>query len=165
MPVSQELFTRAFETIHQAAAELNLDCHPTYFETVTAMAFWIFREMGVETAVVEVGLGGRLDATNVVQPALTVITPVDLDHQAWLGDTIEQIAAEKAGILKPGVPAIVATQHPAALAVIERRAADLHVPITHRHSAAIDDVTLLDRGLSLKLDGVAIHSKIGRAHV
>src|SRR5262249_24184864 len=74
-PVTAEQFRRAFEIVHQAAGSLDLDCHPTYFETVTAMAFWLFREHRVETAVVEVGLGGRLDATNIVEPVLTVITP------------------------------------------------------------------------------------------
>ena len=83
----------------------ELDLHPTYFETVTAMAFVSFGQARLDRVVLETGLGGRLDATNVVAPELCVITPIDLDHQVFLGDTIEQIAAEKAGILKPGVPA------------------------------------------------------------
>src|SRR5262249_8755899 len=83
VPVTADQFRSAFEVVHNAAERLNLDCHPTYFETVTAMAFWLFREQRVETAVVEVGLGGRLDATNVVEPALTVITPVDYDHETY----------------------------------------------------------------------------------
>ena len=105
----------------QAAGKLDLDAHPSYFETVAAMAFWLFRELKVKTAVIEVGLGGRLDATNVVDPALTVITPIDMDHQIFLGDTIEAIAAEKAGILKPGVPAVFARQRPEAQAVLDAR--------------------------------------------
>ena len=125
IPVTREQFSRAFDVVHQAAEGLPLDAHPSYFETVAAMAFWLFREARVETAVVEVGLGGRLDATNVVEPALTVITPVALDHQAYLGDTIEEIASEKAGILKPGVPAVFARQEPAAQAVLDARAAAL----------------------------------------
>ena len=112
IPVSETQFSRAFDVVHQAASALDLDAHPSYFETVAAMAFWLFRELNVQTAVIEVGLGGRLDATNVVDPALTVITPIDLDHQIFLGDTIEQIAAEKAGILKRGVPAVFARQRP-----------------------------------------------------
>ena len=107
VPVGPEQFANAFQAVHDIAGKLDLDCHPTYFETVTAMAFWLFREMRVETAVVEVGLGGRLDATNVVHPALTVITPVDFDHQTFLGNTLESIAAEKAGILKARIPAVV----------------------------------------------------------
>ena len=91
-------FERAFNVVHEAAEKLDLDCHPTYFETVTAMAFWLFREMRVHTAVIEVGLGGRLDSTNVVQPVLTVITPIDFDHEAYLGHTIEAIAVTRRGL-------------------------------------------------------------------
>ncbi len=114
-PVSEASFTRAFDVIHASAVKLSeqdeIDCHPTYFETVTAMAFWLFREAKVERVVVEVGLGGRLDATNVVDPLLTVITPVDLDHQQYLGNTIKEIAMEKAGIIKPGRPLVLGLQH------------------------------------------------------
>ena len=123
LPVSEMQFSRAFDAVHQAASSLNLDAHPSYFETVAAMAFWLFREFNVQTAVIEVGLGGRLDATNVVDPALTVITAVDLDHQMFLGDTIAQIAAEKAGILKRGVPAVFAPQKTEAEEVLESRGA------------------------------------------
>ncbi len=79
--------------------------------------------------VLEVGLGGRLDATNVVHPEFCVITPVDFDHEAFLGKSLESIAGEKAGILKPGVPAVFARQRPEAARVLERRAADLGVPV------------------------------------
>src|SRR5579863_6675510 len=96
IPVSQAQFSHAFDVVHAAAESLDLDAHPSYFETVAAMAFWLFREMNVKTAVIEVGLGGRLDATNIVEPVLTVITPVELDHQVFLGDTLEAIADEKA---------------------------------------------------------------------
>src|SRR5690606_15669701 len=99
----------------------DLDMHPTYFETITAMGFLAFARARVEWAVVEVGLGGRLDATNVVAPALTVVTPIDYDHEAWLGNSIEAIASEKAGILKAGVPAVFSEQRPEALAVLEAR--------------------------------------------
>ena len=121
-PVSPEQFAAAFEEVHAAAEKLRLDFHPTYFESVTTMAFLLFRAAAVETAVLEVGMGGTLDATNVVHPRLCVITPVDFDHQAFLGDTIEQIAGEKAGILKPGVPAVFAEQRPEAEKVFIARA-------------------------------------------
>ncbi len=115
-PVASELFVSAFEQVHQAAERLlgegRLEHHPTYFETVTAMAFVLFREQAVKSAVLEVGLGGRLDATNVVTPQLCVITPIDFDHETYLGKSLEAIAAEKAGILKPGVPAVFAGQRP-----------------------------------------------------
>ena len=83
-----------------------LETPPTFFECATAAAFELFREAGVAIAVLEVGLGGRLDATNVVQPFVTAITSIGFDHQAQLGDTLESIAFEKAGIIKPGVPVI-----------------------------------------------------------
>ena len=146
IPVSEADFERAFNVVHEAAEKLDLDCHPTYFETVTAMAFWLFREKKIETAVVEVGLGGRLDSTNVVQPILTVITPIDFDHEAYLGHTIEAIASEKAGILKPGIPAVFAPQRPEAAQVLEARAAELHVPVTHFENFEIRDLVLDARG-------------------
>jgi dihydrofolate synthase/folylpolyglutamate synthase len=102
----------------------------TFFEITTAAAFLAFAETPADWTLLEVGLGGRLDATNVVeQPRLSVITPVDLDHQQYLGDTLEKIAGEKAGIVKRGVPVVVARQHPEALEVIEARAARLGAPV------------------------------------
>ena len=121
-------FAEAFQHVHTVALR-TLDEHPTYFETVTAMAFHMFRERGVELAVVEVGLGGRLDATNVVMPELCVITPVDFDHEAWLGSNLSAIAGEKAGILKRGVPAVVATQRPEAYARIREVASEVGAPL------------------------------------
>jgi dihydrofolate synthase/folylpolyglutamate synthase len=146
IPVTQAEFERAFNVVHEAAAKLDLDVHPTYFETVTAMAFWLFREHKVETAVIEVGLGGRLDATNIVEPALTVITPVDMDHQFYLGDTIQQIAAEKAGILKPGVPAIFAKQRPDAAQVLDVRALELGIRVKRAADYEIHDLEVTSRG-------------------
>ncbi|HLX44515.1 MAG TPA: folylpolyglutamate synthase/dihydrofolate synthase family protein [Bryobacteraceae bacterium] len=146
MQVSPQQFQRAFNVVHEIAETLDLDCHPTYFETVTAMAFWLFRELKVETAVVEVGLGGRLDATNVVEPALTVITPIDFDHEIYLGHTLESIAAEKAGILKAGAPAIFARQRPEAAAVLDRVAGDLAVAVRKSESFAVRDLQIDARG-------------------
>jgi dihydrofolate synthase / folylpolyglutamate synthase len=142
IPVTRGQFERAFNTIHKVSG----DPHPTYFETVTAMGFWLFRELGVETAVVETGLGGRLDATNILNPALTVITPIDFDHEIYLGNTIESIAQEKAGILKPGVPAIFARQRPEAEAVLNTRAADLKILVKRTADFEIRDLQLTARG-------------------
>lgn len=146
IPVSAEQFRRAFEIVHDTAERLDLDCHPTYFETVTAMAFLIFREMRIDTAVVEVGLGGRLDATNVVEPALTVITPIDFDHESYLGHTIEAIASEKAGILKRGATAVLARQRPEAAAVLNRRAAELGIRVRRAEEFEIRDLQIDARG-------------------
>jgi dihydrofolate synthase/folylpolyglutamate synthase len=102
----------------------------TFFEITTAAAFLAFARTPADWLLLEVGMGGRLDATNVVaRPALCVITPVSFDHQQYLGDTLGLIAGEKAGILKPGVPCVVAPQEPEALAVIEARAADMSAPL------------------------------------
>ncbi len=102
----------------------------TFFEMTTAAAFLAFSRTPADVTLLETGLGGRLDATNVVDaPAVAVITPVSMDHMSWLGDTIEKIAFEKAGILKPGVTAVVGPQMPAALDVIERRADEVGAPL------------------------------------
>jgi dihydrofolate synthase/folylpolyglutamate synthase len=94
--------------------------HPTFFEIVTALGLEWFQRKGAEWVVLETGMGGRLDATNVVTPAVSVLTPVGLDHQQYLGTGLAQIAAEKAGILKAGVPAVSAPQSPEVLEVFER---------------------------------------------
>ena len=125
-PVTKERFTWAFDLVHSTAEAMiaagELESHPTYFETVTLMAFCVFMEELVTWAVIEVGLGGRLDATNIVTPDICVITPIDYDHEAWLGKSLESIAFEKAGILKPMVSAVIAPQHPSVMRVIENRA-------------------------------------------
>lgn len=102
----------------------------TVFEMTTAAAFLAMAEVPADLAIVEVGLGGRLDATNVVDPRLSVITPVDLDHAEFLGGELVGVAGEKAGILKPGRPAVIARQQDAAMAVIEARAAEVGAPLT-----------------------------------
>lgn len=149
-PASAAQFAAAFDQVHRVAEALleqeRIDLHPTYFETVTAMALVLFRECGVEFAVLEVGLGGRLDATNVVRPGLCAITPVDFDHEAFLGKSLEAIAEEKAGILKPGVPAIFARQRPEAAAVLQARADAVGATVTHSSGVAISGVALDARG-------------------
>lgn len=103
---------------------------PTFFEYAVALALGWFRRSEVEVVAWETGLGGRLDATNAVDPAVCVITAIDLDHRAYLGDTIEAIAGEKAGIIKPGVPVVSAPQPAAAAAVIVRVAAERGAALT-----------------------------------
>ena len=102
-----EIFTRIHTLIEELLAAGKLRAHPTYFECVTAMAFEPFAQERVEFAVVEVGLGGRLDATNMLAPVVTIITRIDFDHENFLGHSLKEIAAEKAGILKPQVPAVL----------------------------------------------------------
>jgi dihydrofolate synthase/folylpolyglutamate synthase len=98
------------------------DHHPTFFEVVTVMALQFFADEKCDLVIWETGLGGRLDATNIVTPLASVITNIALDHQQWLGETLENIAAEKAGIIKPGIPVITAAEAPEALAVIRQTA-------------------------------------------
>ena len=121
--VSTESLRQAAGCVQSAADELietgTLAGHPTFFECATAIAFLLFRQAGVQIAVLEVGLGGRLDATNIVTPIAAAITSVDFDHQALLGSTIESIAREKAGIVKPGIPVVCGPVPREAAQVIE----------------------------------------------
>jgi dihydrofolate synthase/folylpolyglutamate synthase len=124
-----ETFTRILALIEELLAAGKLRAHPTYFECVTAIAFEFFAEARVEFGVFEVGLGGRLDATNILTPVVCLITRIDFDHENFLGHSLQEIAAEKAGILKPAVPVIVAEQRPEAREVILARAARLGCPV------------------------------------
>jgi dihydrofolate synthase/folylpolyglutamate synthase len=105
---------------------------PTFFEFVTAMAFLYFAEMEAEWTILETGLGGRLDATNVCQPQATVITNIGMEHQEYLGNTLKEIAWEKAGIIKKGVPLVHGVQQPSARQVVESRAIKLNAPIIRK---------------------------------
>jgi len=118
-----ETFTRLHTIIEELLASGHLAAHPTFFECVTAMTFDFFARKKADIAVIEVGMGGRLDSTNIVTPQVAVITQIDFDHENFLGHSIEQIAAEKAGIIKPGAWLVSAAGNPAASEVIRRRAA------------------------------------------
>ncbi len=121
-----DTFTRVHAVIEALLTSGTLSAHPTYFECVTAMAFDFFARASAEIAVIEVGMGGRLDSTNVIVPEIAVITQVDFDHENFLGHSIEEIAAEKAGIIKPGAWVVSAAENPIARQVIQRRAAEQH---------------------------------------
>lgn len=103
--------------------------HPSFFELVTAMAFHYFAEQKVDIAVIEVGLGGRLDCTNIILPVLSVITNISFDHTGFLGDTLARIAAEKAGIIKPGVPCVVGEYCAETLPVFQKKAEEMQAPL------------------------------------
>jgi len=103
--------------------------HPTFFEITTGLALDHFRNLETEIVVLETGMGGRLDATNATQPVVSVLTPTDYDHQKWLGSSLTEIAREKAGIIKPGVPVVSARQLPEVEAVIRARAAECAAPL------------------------------------
>jgi dihydrofolate synthase / folylpolyglutamate synthase len=128
-PISDENFAAAWAQIRGPIESLmaagKLAAHPTFFECVTAMAFVAFADAGVDFTVYEVGMGGRFDATNIVQPAVAVITAIDFDHEAYLGHSIEEIAAEKAGIIKPGGWVVNSAGRPEARVVIAQRCKDV----------------------------------------
>jgi dihydrofolate synthase/folylpolyglutamate synthase len=138
--------TRIQSLIEELLAAGKLRAHPTYFECVTAMAFQYFAQARVEFGVFEVGLGGRLDATNILTPAITVITRIDFDHENFLGHSLREIAAEKAGILKKGVPAVLAAQRPEAREVILARAEKLGCPVIETPLAYRVDQQAIENG-------------------
>ena len=129
--VSDEQFLDAFLKVEKAAKEYETEGegHPSYFETLFLMGMLIFKEAGVEYLVMETGLGGRLDATNVVEkPLACIITSISRDHTEYLGDTLEAIAGEKAGIIKAGVPVIYDASQPGPAAVIAAKAKEMGSP-------------------------------------
>lgn len=127
-PVAHDALVAAAADVRDAVeslrADRTLDVQPTFFEVTTAIAFELFRRANVEVAVLEVGLGGRLDATNVVTPIVTAITSIAFDHQHYLGSTLAEIASEKAGIIKPHVPVVIGPLPKDAMEVITRIAAE-----------------------------------------
>jgi len=143
-------FTQELQPIAAALGARDPDDHPSFFEFMTAMAFLRFQRERVDVAVIETGLGGRLDATNVVEPELSVITSIGHDHMEFLGDTLELIAAEKAGIIKPGRPVVIGRLPREAEAVIRR--------IAHERGSAVHAVAeqfgeSLDRYPVTRLEG------------
>ena len=132
-PIDDQGFVAAVEAVRAAieslAAQGDFAHRATLFEAITATAFCAFRSAGVDWGVIEVGLGGRLDATNVVDSELAVITPIDLDHESWLGKGLWRIAGEKAGIFRSGGQAISAAQQPEARRALEEKAVELGVDL------------------------------------
>ena len=145
-PVSQQALVEAVADLQRTAEALikdgTLKAPPTFFEVTTATAFELFRRAGVAVAAIEVGLGGRLDATNVLQPAATAVTSIALDHERYLGSTIEEIAFEKAGIIKPGVPVVVGDLPPAAVTVIDRVARERGAEIVRTAPHDVQEFTI-----------------------
>ena len=138
-PISDEEFAAAFTRLHTLIEQMlgagELAGHPTFFECLTAMALDIFARAQVDFAALEVGLGGRLDSTNLVIPEISVITQIHFDHESFLGHSIAEIAGEKAGIIKRGVTVVSAAENPDAVRVIRHRAEQLAAPLVEIDSA------------------------------
>lgn len=133
VPFPDELYGRSADSMVPLVNSIIPDevpgrREPTWFELVTLYAFMVFRTASLQWAVIETGLGGRLDATNIIMPEAAVFTPIELEHTEYLGDTLEKIATEKAGIIKPGVPVFTSRQHPEVRSVLEKRAKELSCP-------------------------------------
>lgn len=128
--ISEQEVVRLVQKFQALLSEFPKDHHPTFFEVVTVIALDFFAEQACDLVIWETGLGGRLDATNIIMPLASVITNIGFDHQQWLGDTLEKIAFEKAGIIKPGIPAATAADEPEALAIIRAIANEKRAPLT-----------------------------------
>ena len=134
-------FTNELRPIAEEVSRLDPDDHPSFFEFMTAMAFWQFSRQKCDLSIIEVGMGGRLDATNVVTPEVSVITSISLDHCEILGDTVEKIAYEKAGIIKPGRPVVLGHVPAEAEKVIREVAASQEAPVYTIREALGEDIT------------------------
>lgn len=145
-PVSQGALVAAIADVRAAVESLRerrvLDVQPTFFEVTTAVAFELFRRAHVEVAVLEVGLGGRLDATNVVTPLSTAITSIAFDHEKYLGHSLREIAIEKAGIIKPGIPVVVGPLDAEAAAAIETIASERSAEVIRATACDADGFTV-----------------------
>ena len=137
--------------VDQLKSTGTLTVTPTFFEVTTAMAFELFRRANVEVAVIEVGLGGRFDATNVITPAAAAITTIGMDHEQHLGTTIAAIAREKAGIIKKGVPVVIGNLPPDAVSVIHAVAGECGAEVVTAHDGVQADVAMQDGRAHLSL--------------
>ena len=145
-PVDDATLERAADKVFHADSDTNSQL--TFFEALTAVAFIAFSEAKCDYAVLETGLGGRLDATNICVPEICVITKIGLDHCDWLGDTVEKIAAEKAGIIKKGVPIVLGKNEPEVIAVVKARASEVGAPFFYAPDMA--DESEVPDGFSLE---------------
>ena len=150
-PINEEYVTSFVDTEKAFIESLN----PTFFELTTAMAFKYFKEMDVDIAVVEVGLGGRLDCTNIISPILSIITNISLDHTQLLGNSLEQIAIEKGGIIKRGTPVVIGETKPETKAVFDALAAEAHAPIIYAEEQ--DEITAWEELPNAQ--GISYHTK------
>ncbi|HVU99810.1 MAG TPA: folylpolyglutamate synthase/dihydrofolate synthase family protein [Verrucomicrobiae bacterium] len=157
-PISEQEIVAQVDWLRGLLARFPREEHPTFFEVVTVMALRYFSEQRCDLVIWETGLGGRLDATNIVTPLASVITNIEYDHQKWLGYSIEEIAAEKSGIIKEGIPVITGAERPEALAVIRKTAAEKDAPLSVVNRSEAEKATA---GIPLSLRGE--HQKLNAA--
>ena len=164
-PVSADSFIAAYDEIKpyldlvdaQQERETGQPSRLSFFEVFVGMAFAMFADAPVDVAIIEVGMGGTWDNTNVADGAVAVVTPISLDHTRWLGDTVEEIAADKAGIIKPGAIAVIAQQPPAAAEVLLRRAAEVGAPVAREGI----EFGVVDRELAVRGQQVSVRGLLG----
>ena len=155
---SDEAYAQAYQEVIEGFERLlkeHPDIEPTWFEIVTLLSFILFRNEKVDYAIFEVGLGGRLDTTNIINPVACAILPIELEHCKYLGNTIEQIASEKAGIIKEGVPVFCFEQKSEALTVFQAHAAEKNAPLFYLP----DFLEQVDSTISLDGQSISIHYK------
>jgi dihydrofolate synthase / folylpolyglutamate synthase len=155
-----DVFTRIYSVIEELLAGGSLRAHPTFFECITAIAFAYFAESQVQAAVFETGLGGRLDATNIIFPEAAIITRIDFDHENFLGHSLAEIAEEKAGIIKPGSPVVVAEQRDEARQVLLSKAGELDAPVVETNSAfMVESVRMVNGCVRAEAREIATHKR------
>lgn len=160
--IPEEAVVEFFETYNADFQKLE----PSFFEMATALAFYHFAKEKVDIAIIEVGLGGRLDATNVIMPGTCVITNISLDHTQLLGNTLAQIAFEKAGIMKPGIPVVIGRRQAETMPVFEKRAAELGAPLHTTEAVSVTpcknpaDTSPFHRYISLEYNGLTIAESV-----
>jgi dihydrofolate synthase/folylpolyglutamate synthase len=160
--ISEDAVTSGLAAIRGLIADWNP--HPTFFEVATALALKHFAETKIDFVILETGLGGRLDATNSIQSNVSVITQIDFDHEKWLGKTLPEIAAEKAGIIKPRVPIVSAAQRPEAEEVIRARATECEAPIEFV-AASYDETPIALAGSHQKQNAALAIAALGAAKI
>ena len=128
--ISEQEMLGLINRIHSPVEKMSKTDSPTFFEIMTALAFMHFVDTKTDIAVIETGMGGRLDSTNVITPKVVGITSLSIDHQDQLGDTIDKIASEKAGVFKKGIPVVTVQQHPEAMSVLQSHAATIDAPLS-----------------------------------
>jgi dihydrofolate synthase/folylpolyglutamate synthase len=162
--ISDQAFAHVFTRIHSVIEELlaagTLRAHPTFFECITAIALAYFAESEVQVAVFETGLGGRLDATNILVSEVAVVTNIDFDHENFLGHSLQEIAGEKAGIIKTGVPVIIAEQRDEARRVLLSKARELNAPVVETNSTFIVESSQVINGyVRAEVQEIATHKR------